>query len=161
MSNNIYTAEVDSLVQHLNCKSTWNLDDMLLISFEKSQFNYITTPWLLSIVDVGKSSSTENPKQDILISQPMGLLQVYLWYVHSKNLINLNASRRNLFGSFQNMGCFPQDSQFPVANLWPVLLKNIKVTIQSFSKPMKAAKRNLLWKSTQTWRKATCQWTTQ
>lgn len=78
MSNNIYTAEVDSLVQHLNCKSTWNLDDMLLISFEKSQFNYITTPWLLSIVDVGKSSSTENPKQDILISQPVGLLQVYL-----------------------------------------------------------------------------------
>lgn len=78
MSNNIYTAEVDSLVQHLNCKSTWNLDDTLLISFEKSQFNYITTPWLLSIVDVGKSSSTENPKQDILISQPMGLLQVYL-----------------------------------------------------------------------------------
>lgn len=161
MSNNIYTAEVDSLVQHLNCKSTWNLDDMLLISFEKSQFNYITTPWLLSIVDVGKSSSTEKPKQDILISQPVGLPQVYLWYVHSKNLINLNASRRNLFGSFQNMGCFPQDSQFPVANLWPVLLKNIKVTIQSFSKPMKAAKRNLLWKSTQTWRKATCQWTTE
>lgn len=78
MSNNIYTAEVDSLVQSLNCKLTWNLDDVLLISFEKSQYNYITTPWLLTTVDVGKSSSTEKPKQDTLISQTVGSPQVYL-----------------------------------------------------------------------------------
>jgi len=124
---------------------------------------------------LAKAQALKNPIKILFdLSTHVLATGVYLWYVPSNKLLNINASRRGLFGSFQHVGHFPWDGKFPVVNVWTVLLKNMKVIMSSewdvhfpcwallFLGPPPGQwghhEQDICCRNqTQTWRKAACQ----